>query len=133
MIRMIKKYADQIGISGSVLCLIHCTVLPLFGILSAGASSTTHGHTHFFVGDDLFFALVAIVAAYFASKNTQKPILKILFWIFSILFSISLVTSEIYQSFYWTIYLAHFCAFGLIVTHAYHFLESRKRVGCQLS
>ena len=133
MIRMIKKYADQIGISGSVLCLIHCTVLPLFGILSAGASSTTHGHTHFFVGDDLFFALVAVVAAYFAAKNTQKPSLKILFWSFSILFAISLVTSEISHSFHWAIYLAHICALGLIATHGYHFFESRKKIKCQLS
>jgi len=133
MVKIIKKYADQIGISGSVLCLVHCTVLPLFGILSAGASSTAHGHTHFFKGDDFFFALVAIVAAYFAAKSTHKNILKILFWSFSLVFGISLIISEAFHAFHWTIYLAHICAIGLIITHGYHFFESRKKVKCQLS
>jgi len=133
MMRLIKKYADQIGISGSVLCLIHCLALPFLGILSIGASSGSHGHTHFFVGDDIIFALVAIVAAYFAAKNTEQTALKVIFLTLSITFGFSLIVSELYHTLEGIIYLSHFCAMGLIVVHIYHYIQTRKRLRCQLS
>jgi FtsH-binding integral membrane protein len=133
MTELLKKYADQIGISGSFICLLHCTALPLLGILTTSAASGAHGHTHFFIGDDLLFAFIGITAAYFASKNSKQTIIKILFWIFSLGFSFSLIISEIYQSLFWLTYFTHFCAFGLIGTHGYHFIKNRKNMECQLT
>ncbi len=133
MIEIIRKYADQIGISGSFLCLLHCTALPLLGIVGTGAASGSHGHSHFFIGDDLLFAFIGISAAYFAARSSKQTFVKFLFWFFSIGFSISLITSEVSHSFGWLTYFTHFCAVGLIGTHGFHFFKMRKNVQCQLT
>jgi len=133
MIEIIRKYADQIGISGSFLCVIHCTVLPLLGIVGTGAASGSHDHSHFFIGDDILFAIIGVTAAYFAAKNSKQKLIKILFWVFSIGFSVSLIISELSHSYSWLIYFTHFCAVGLIGTHGFHFFKMRKEVQCQLT
>ncbi|MBT32929.1 MAG: hypothetical protein CMO01_25000 [Thalassobius sp.] len=130
---MFRKYADQIGISGSIICLLHCVFFPLLGILGTSAATGVHDHEHIFLGDDFLFVLIGIIAVYYAAKNTPNRKIKLSLWFFIGLFSVSLITSESIETYSWLTYLSHISAAGLVITHAYNFIKIRKLSHCSLS
>lgn len=41
-----KRWVDYLGISSSLLCLVHCIALPVIIVLLSGAHAHEHGHEH---------------------------------------------------------------------------------------
>lgn len=77
--------SDKIGITASILCLIHCLALPILFTLSA---DTLHLVGHETPTLDYIFAGVALIAAYFSARRTNNNKIKIAFgigWTFFII------------------------------------------------
>lgn len=88
----IFKYSDHIGISGSLLCLIHCILTSGILILSTTAShmhhhGQHHGHHHhldLWGWIDLSMIAVSGLAIYGASRGISLKIKRIMWLVFSI-------------------------------------------------
>jgi hypothetical protein len=91
--------ADYIGIAGSVLCIIHCLLVP------ALAFGSTIAHDHHadtgLISLDYFFILVNGIAVYFATRDHKSLPLRILLWGALSLFAVSLIFEGQNQAFSW--------------------------------
>ncbi|MDW7691435.1 MerC domain-containing protein [Flammeovirgaceae bacterium SG7u.111] len=123
------KYADLIGISGSVLCLIHCLAVPIIALFSAGLTSA---HQHLGVGNDIIFMFVCLVAVYFAVRTAASSSIKIALWVFMGTFFISMSLGRNFHELEWMEYLAHISTLGLIITHIVNIKEKKKTVHCKI-
>lgn len=102
MLQIIKKLssqsADIMGISASVLCMIHCMAFPV--MISLGYMvkySDDHGHSHDHIHwhwMDYFFIVLAIWAVFNAGKNTHSKRIKIALWTAVGIFSIAILLHE---------------------------------------
>lgn len=82
--------ADYVGILGSVLCIVHCLLVPALAV----GSSLTHDHHHTSFGLislDYLFILINGVAVYFATKHHKSLPLQILLWGSLAVFAVSLI------------------------------------------
>ncbi len=107
--------ADYIGILGSVLCIIHCILLPAvtFGV------SLGHAHTHNsgLFSLDLLFILINAVAVYYATKTHASAGLKMLLWSGLGIFAISILLESFSHVFIWLGFLGS----GMLITgHFYN-------------
>ena len=81
--------ADYFGIAGSVLCIVHCLLVPALAL----GSSFAHDH-HSNAGLlslDYLFILINGIAVYYATRDHKSLPLKILLWGALLLFAISLI------------------------------------------
>lgn len=108
---VLNRRADYIGITGSVLCIIHCLITPV-----AVMTSTLLNHDTLRIGFlslDYLFIGVNIVAVWSASRNASRPI-QVALWSFLALFTVGLVLEDINKGFE---YVAYAASLGLVVTH----------------
>lgn len=108
---LLRKRADYIGITGSVLCIIHCLLTPLLVM-----TSTLLQHDTLRVGFlslDYLFIGINIVAVWSASRHTSTAIQAFL-WGFLLLFATGLLLEEVNEGFE---YLAYAASLGLVGTH----------------
>ena len=91
--------ADYIGIAGSVLCIIHCILVPVIAI--GGSLSHEHHHHGGFMSLDYFFILINGIAVYFATKEHGSTFLQYFLWSAFSLFAISLVFEGVSPIFNW--------------------------------
>ncbi|GAB3325403.1 hypothetical protein GCM10027299_23470 [Larkinella ripae] len=77
--------ADYIGITGSVLCIIHCLITPI--LLISSTLLTDHTLRVGFLSLDYVFILVNIVAVFFASRRAREPYIKLGLWSFLAVFA----------------------------------------------
>ncbi len=108
---LLRQRADYVGITGSILCLIHCLAAPIMVM-----SSTLLNHESFRVGFlnlDYLFIGVNIVAVWSASRHTSRKIALTL-WSFLALFAAGLLLENVYYGF---AYVAYSASLGLIITH----------------
>jgi hypothetical protein len=125
MLQKIKQLSmsksDLIGISSSILCLLHCLAFPL--ILSAGYlfnySISSHWH-----GLDYVFILLGTVAAWASARKTTIPALKLAFWIAIFIFSLSILFHGLWSG---MIYMSVSASFVLISLHVFHW---RSHIQC---
>lgn len=106
-----RSKADYIGITGSVLCIIHCLITPV-----AVMTSTLLNHNTLRIGFlslDYLFIGINILAVWSASRHTSWPI-RIALWSFLILFAVGLLLEDISPS---AEYLAYAASLGLVLTH----------------
>lgn len=90
--------ADYIGILGSVLCIIHCLLVPA---LAFGSSVATH-HTHVgLLSLDYLFIIVNGVAVYYATREHRSLPIRLLLWSALMLFSVSLIFENKHAAFSW--------------------------------
>jgi chromate transport protein ChrA len=101
MLQIIKKLssqsADILGISASLLCMIHCLALPVMislGYIFKFSDDHDHVHEHWH-WMDYFFVFLAIWAVYNAAKNTHSKRIKIALWIAVLFFSIAILLHDI--------------------------------------
>ncbi|TLV00751.1 MerC domain-containing protein [Dyadobacter luticola] len=94
--------ADYIGILGSVLCIIHCLLMPALAFGSTFASG--HDHTGF-RSLDYFFILINGLAVFYATRNHKSLPLGILLWGALTLFSASLIFEGKHNIFSWLGYV----------------------------
>jgi hypothetical protein len=95
--------ADYIGIAGSILCILHCLIVP------ALAFSSTLAHNHHantgLISLDYFFILVNGLAVFYATRNHKALWLRIFLWGALSLFAVSLIFEHQYQAFTWLGYV----------------------------
>jgi hypothetical protein len=94
--RISASTADMIGISASLLCLIHCLAFPLlisFGFFFGAMDEHGHEHWHWL---DYAFICLAILAVYFAAKSAHRQWIKPALWITVLLFSGAILLHEDY-------------------------------------
>ncbi|MEZ0539121.1 MerC domain-containing protein [Fibrella arboris] len=109
---VVDKKADYIGITGSVLCLIHCLVAPVLVM----TSNLFHDDTWRagFLGLDYVFIAVNIIAVYFAARNHTSSVIRAALWSFLFLFAVGLLLEDVSPLFE---YLAYAASTGLVISH----------------
>ncbi|CCG98328.1 hypothetical protein FAES_0314 [Fibrella aestuarina BUZ 2] len=110
---VVDRKADYIGITGSILCIIHCLAAPALvvtsnllqrdGVLQAG-----------FLGLDYAFIAVNIVAVYFATRQHTTPAIRFALWAFLALFGVCLLLEDVSPVFE---YVAYAASAGLVTSH----------------
>ncbi len=90
--------ADYIGILGSVLCIIHCLLMPA---LAFGSTFASHHQHAGMLSLDYFFILVNGVAVYYATRNHKSLPVRILLWGALTIFSVSLILEGTHPAFAW--------------------------------
>ena len=121
----ISKYADQIGISGSAICLVHCILTSGIMILSTTASHLHCGHHHSHELDlwgfiDLSMIFISGIAVYFASKKAHAPILKNLMWFSYLIYAITMSSKFAGFEPVWLTIISYLASFLLIGAHLYN-------------
>jgi hypothetical protein len=90
--------ADYIGILGSVLCIIHCLLVPA---LAFGTTMTSH-HSHAgYVSLDYLFILINGVAVFYATRNHKSLPVRVILWGALALFAVSLILEARHPIFTW--------------------------------
>ena len=116
----LSRKADYIGITGSVLCIIHCLITP---ILLVTSSALQHSALRIgYLSLDYVFIGVNIIAVYFATRHYAPLSIKRSLWGFLTLFSIALLledTAPVFQ------YIAYAASAGLVITHLLNIRQHR--------
>jgi hypothetical protein len=120
---IIRINSDYLGITSSVLCLIHCLALPIIFVFTGYAGLN---ETHILgIGVDYIFAILALVAAVYTARHAHLPYIKFSLIIGWLLF-ISGILLEEYGSWH---YLMHLGSATLIFSH-YHNIRTCNRIHC---
>ena len=109
---VVDKKADYIGITGSVLCLIHCLAAPVLVMTSKLLRDDTLRAG--FLSLDYVFIAVNIVAVYFAARNHSSPAIRTALWGFLFLFATGLILEDVSPVFE---YMAYAASMGLVISH----------------
>lgn len=115
-----SRKADYIGITGSVLCIIHCLITPVL-LLTSSVFQNSALRVGYLSLDYIFIG-VNIVAVYFATRHYAPQTIKRSLWGFLILFSIALLledTAPVFQ------YIAYAASAGLVITHLFNIRQHR--------
>lgn len=116
----LSRKADYIGITGSVLCIIHCLITPVLLVTSSALQHSTLRIGYLSL--DYVFIGVNIIAVYFATRHYAPVFIKRSLWGFLTLFSIALLledTDPIFE------YLAYAASAGLVITHLLNIRQHR--------
>lgn len=113
--------ADYVGITGSVLCIIHCIITPVLAVSSSVFLKDTLVEGMHLLG--YVFILVNGLAVYYATRHTHSVRLNQFLWGAFALFSISIVLEEISEAFH---YLSYLGSFLLIVGHGLNLYLCRR-------
>lgn len=108
----LSRKADYIGITGSVLCIIHCLVTPL--LLMSSSLLKVDALRFGYLSLDYVFICVNIVAVYFATRHFASPIVKACLWGFLSLFTVAILLEDVNEVFEYVGYMA---SAGLVITH----------------
>lgn len=111
-LKLLSTKADYIGITGSVLCILHCLASPFLLMTSALVANDTVRVGY--LGLDYLFIGINIAAVYHATRHNTPALLKKALWFFLGLFSVSLLFEEIDPIFE---YIAYAASAGLVFTH----------------
>lgn len=91
--------ADYIGILGSILCIIHCLVVPA---LTFGSTLLYSHDTHAgLLSLDYLFILINGIAVFYAARGHQSLPIRLLLWGALALFSVSLIFEGTHPIFSW--------------------------------
>lgn len=104
--------ADYFGITGSVLCIIHCLLTPILAM-----SSTFIRHDALWTGYlsmDYVFIGINVLAVFSATRHETTKGIKIALWSFLSLFATALLLEEVNEIFE---YVAYAASVGLVVSH----------------
>lgn len=120
--QQISKYADQIGFTGSLFCLIHCILTSGIIVVSSAVSHIDehahHSHVLDFWGYlDISMIIISGLAVYFAVRKTHSDFLKKSMWIFYLLYAVSMLVKYIGYEPMWLALLSYAASFGLIISH----------------
>ncbi len=117
---ILSRKADYIGITGSVLCIIHCMITP---ILLMSTALLQDEHLRFgYLSLDYIFIGVNIVAVYFATRHYAPPVIKKALWSFLCLFAVAIILEDVSPVFE---YLGYAASAGLVVTHLINIRQHR--------
>ena len=109
---VLNRKADYIGISGSVLCIIHCLITPVLLVSSSFLTNDTVRVGYLSL--DYVFIGVNTLAVYFATRHATTPAIKACLWSFLSLFAVAIVLEDVNEFFE---YLGYTASVGLVLTH----------------
>jgi len=109
---LFSRKADYIGITGSVLCLIHCMVTPV--LMMTTALLRNEQLRIGFLSLDYAFIGINIVAVYFATKANGSSVIKKALWGFLVLFAVGILLEDVSESF---LLIGYVASAGLVMTH----------------
>jgi len=113
--------ADYIGITGSILCIIHCIVTPVLTVSSSLLlKDTLHEGMHLL---GYIFILINGAAVYYATRHSHSSRLNRFLWAAFGVFAASIVLEEVNEVFHYTGYLGSFL---LIVGHSLNLYICRR-------
>lgn len=117
---LLSRKADYIGITGSVLCIIHCLITPI--LLMTTALLQDEQLRIGYLSLDYVFIGVNIIAVYFATRHYAPPLIKKSLWGFLALFTAALLLEEVNPAFE---YLAYAASAGLVISHLLNIRQHR--------
>lgn len=132
MHQIFQKYADQLGITASALCLVHCLLMPVLLAFWAHEEAAHFGHAHHLhdghahdhahlslagIGFDYFFLAFSAMAIWLASRSCLVGWIKAGLWICLGLLAVGILSESFWGMGHWITYPA---ALGLIVLHVYN-------------
>lgn len=117
---LLSRKADYIGITGSVLCIIHCLITPI--LLMTTALLQDEQLRIGYLSLDYVFIGVNIIAVYFATRHYAPPLIKKSLWGFLSLFTIALLLEDVNPAFE---YLAYTASAGLVISHLLNIRQHR--------
>ena len=107
----VKQYKyDMMGIASSFLCMVHCTIIPLFFTIHPIFHRLSENEAYLNYG----FLALSFIAVFHTAKQTASWPIKLSFYLFFILFSSSIVLSDQEE---WLEYVSYFASAGLTLTH----------------
>ncbi|GAB3249172.1 hypothetical protein GCM10027347_06070 [Larkinella harenae] len=109
---ILNRKADYIGISGSVLCIIHCLITPVLLVSSSFLKNDTVRVG--FLSLDYVFIGVNILAVYFATRHFTTPAIKMCLWFFLSVFAAAIMLEDVSETFE---YIGYAASLGLVLTH----------------
>ena len=113
--------ADYVGITGSVLCLIHCLITPIL-LVTSTLLKNEFVRTSYLSLDYVFIA-INIVAVYTATRHAPAKIQTSL-WGFLTLFALCIILEDVNPVFEYAAYVA---SLGLVGSHLYNIWYCRMR------
>ncbi|GAB2601555.1 MerC domain-containing protein [Spirosoma areae] len=116
----LSRKADYIGITGSMLCIIHCLLTPILLLTSSVLQNSTLRIG--FLSLDYVFIGVNIIAVYFATRHYAPPLIRKSLWGFLGLFTVALLLEDTAPVFE---YLAYTASAGLVVSHLMNIRQHR--------
>ncbi|KXX67625.1 MerC domain-containing protein [Flammeovirga sp. SJP92] len=119
------RYTDQIGITGSFICLIHCIITSglMIGSTVMSNASHHHEHAHHHTLDvwgmiDLSMVVVSGIAVYFSTlKSTDEEFQNKLMWATYIVYSFCMLSKYMGFEPVGLTYLSYLMSFSLIGMH----------------
>ena len=109
----LSQKADYIGITGSVLCIIHCLVTPVL-LLTSSVLQNSSALRVGYLSLDYVFIGVNFMAVYLATRHFAPTAIKRSLWGFLGLFSVALLLEDTAPVFQYITYLA---SAGLVISH----------------
>ncbi len=113
--------ADYVGITGSILCIIHCIVTPILAVSSSLLFKDSLLEGMHLLG--YIFILINGVAVYYATRHSHSARLNQFLWVAFSIFAASIVLEEVSEVFHYTGYLGSFL---LIVGHSLNLYICRR-------
>lgn len=104
--------ADYVGITGSILCLVHCLATPVL-LMTSTVLKDELVRTGFLSLDYVFIG-INIVAVYFATRHNASHTIRTSLWGFLMLFAIAILLEDKNPVFEYISYLA---SLGLVASH----------------
>lgn len=117
---LLSRKADYIGITGSVLCIIHCLITPV--LLMTTTVLQDEKLRVGYLSLDYVFIAVNVLAVYSATRHYASPLVKRSLWGFLALFTIALLLEDTSPAFQ---YLAYAASAGLVMTHLVNIRQHR--------
>nr|WP_293834200.1 MerC domain-containing protein [uncultured Arsenicibacter sp.] len=111
--------ADYIGITGSVLCLIHCLITPVL-LMTTNFLKDDLVRTSFLSLDYVFIG-VNIIAVYFATRHAPNTVRTSL-WGFLGLFTVAILLEDVNPIFE---YVGYAASLGLVGSHLFNIRHCR--------
>lgn len=118
-INFLSRKADYIGITGSILCVLHCLITPVLLMTSAVMQDKTLRFGYLSL--DYIFIGINLAAVYFATHHAQ-PIIRKALWGFMSVFAVAILLENQTPAF---AYLAYAASAGLVVTHLINIRQHR--------
>ena len=120
--QIVNEKADYIGITGSVLCIIHCLITPI--LLVASNLMTQRSALRIgFLSLDYVFIGVNIMAVYFATRHFAVPAVRVALWSFLTVFAVAIILEDVNPAFE---YLGYAASVGLVATHLINIRQHRQ-------
>ncbi|GAB3999454.1 hypothetical protein GCM10028807_49700 [Spirosoma daeguense] len=117
---ILERKADYIGITGSVLCIIHCLITPM--LLMTTSFFQDEQLRIGYLSLDYVFIVVNIIAVYFATRHYAPIGIKRALWGFLLLFSFAIILEDVNEAFE---YLGYAASAGLVITHLLNIRQHR--------